>query len=57
MAEVAKVKRYESGMIVDPITLQPDQKISEALEIMRLNLVLSLFTSVEAARKAFKGAA
>src|ERR1700758_22531 len=34
-AEVDKVKRSESGMIVDPITMSPDQKISEALELMR----------------------
>ena len=33
--EVDKVKRSESGMIVDPITMRPDQKISEALEVMR----------------------
>ncbi len=33
--EVDKVKRSESGMIVDPITMSPDQKISEALELMR----------------------
>ncbi len=32
--EVEKVKKYESGMIVDPITVSPDQKISEAQEIM-----------------------
>jgi len=32
--EVDKVKRSESGMIVDPITLSPDQTIAEALEIM-----------------------
>jgi len=34
-AEVDKVKKSESGMIVDPITMDPDQKIYEALEIMR----------------------
>jgi IMP dehydrogenase len=34
-SEVDKVKRSESGMIVDPITMSPDQKISEALELMR----------------------
>ena len=34
-AEVDKVKKSESGMIVDPITMDPDQKIFEALEIMR----------------------
>jgi len=34
-AEVDKVKRSESGMIVDPITLPPDRPIAEALEVMR----------------------
>jgi IMP dehydrogenase len=33
-AEVEKVKKFESGMITDPITVAPDQKISEAQEIM-----------------------
>ena len=32
--EVDKVKKSESGMIVDPITMQPDQKIGEALKLM-----------------------
>jgi IMP dehydrogenase len=32
--EVDKVKRSESGMIVDPVTIGPRQKIDEALEIM-----------------------
>ncbi len=32
--EVDKVKRSESGMIVDPVTCRPTQKISEALEVM-----------------------
>ncbi len=32
--EVDKVKRSEAGMIVDPITMRPEQKISEALELM-----------------------
>src|SRR5499425_46151 len=34
-AEVEKVKKFESGMISDPITVAPDQKISDALDIMR----------------------
>ncbi len=34
VAEVDKVKKSESGMIVDPITLQPNEKISKALSIM-----------------------
>ncbi len=33
--EVDKVKRSESGMIFQPITLTADQKISEALELMQ----------------------
>ncbi|HVS61936.1 MAG TPA: IMP dehydrogenase [Thermoanaerobaculia bacterium] len=32
--EVDKVKRSEAGMIVDPITMRPDQRIREALELM-----------------------
>ncbi len=34
-AEVDKVKRSESGMIVDPITLPPERNIGEALEVMK----------------------
>ncbi|MGE3191413.1 MAG: IMP dehydrogenase, partial [Vicinamibacterales bacterium] len=34
-SEVDRVKRSESGMIVNPITLSPDRAISEALELMR----------------------
>ncbi|MCK4373367.1 MAG: IMP dehydrogenase, partial [candidate division Zixibacteria bacterium] len=33
--EVDKVKKSESGMIVDPITLPPDKTIGDALEVMR----------------------
>jgi IMP dehydrogenase len=33
--EVDKVKRSESGMIVDPVTMSPEAKVSEALEVMR----------------------
>ncbi len=33
-AEVARVKRSEWGMIVDPITMEPEQRIHEALEVM-----------------------
>jgi len=34
-SEVDKVKRSESGMIVDPITLPPDRPIGEALSVMK----------------------
>jgi len=33
--EVDKVKRSESGMIVDPVTMGPDARVSDALEVMR----------------------
>jgi IMP dehydrogenase len=32
--EVEKVKKFESGMIFEPITITPDQKIADAQEIM-----------------------
>ena len=33
--QVEKVKKYESGMIMEPITLEPHKRVSEALELMR----------------------
>ena len=33
-AEVAKVKKHESGVIIDPITIAPDTTIAQAREIM-----------------------
>lgn len=33
--EVDRVKRSESGMIVDPVTIHPNQPISDALELMK----------------------
>jgi IMP dehydrogenase len=33
--EIDKVKRSESGMIVDPVTIGPTQLISDALDVMR----------------------
>jgi IMP dehydrogenase len=33
--EVDRVKRSESGMIVDPVTIEPERRISEALEMMK----------------------
>jgi IMP dehydrogenase len=33
--EVDRVKRSESGMIVDPITIDPEQKIADALDVMK----------------------
>ncbi len=33
--EVDKVKKSESGMIIDPITISPDARISDALDLMK----------------------
>ena len=33
--EVRKVKRFESGMIVDPITVTPDATLADALALMK----------------------
>ena len=33
--EVEKVKKYESGMIIDPFTVTPDQKISDLFDLMK----------------------
>ena len=34
VAEVDKVKRSESGMIVDPVTVHPEQSVRQALDVM-----------------------
>lgn len=38
-SQVRKVKRSESGLIVDPITLHPDATIGEALQLMKENKI------------------
>ncbi|MCK5416250.1 IMP dehydrogenase, partial [Candidatus Parcubacteria bacterium] len=35
VSEVDKVKKSESGMIIDPITVHPDQYVHEALKLMK----------------------
>jgi IMP dehydrogenase len=38
-AAVRQVKRFESGMVVNPITMTPDQTLAEALELMKSNRI------------------
>jgi IMP dehydrogenase len=38
-AAVRLVKRFESGMVVNPITMRPDQTLAEALELMKTNRI------------------
>ena len=38
-AAVRAVKRFESGMVVNPITVTPDQTLAEALELMTTNRI------------------
>ena len=40
--EVDKVKRHESGMVVEPITLRPQDKIAKALEVMKEHRISGL---------------
>ncbi len=37
--EVRKVKKFESGMVVNPLTIRPDATLSEALELMTENKI------------------
>ncbi|WP_462137264.1 IMP dehydrogenase [Candidatus Mycalebacterium sp.] len=41
-AEVEKVKKYESGMIVSPLTVRPSHTAKEALDIMTSNSITGL---------------
>jgi IMP dehydrogenase len=50
--EVDRVKRSESGMIVNPVTLSPTHRIYEALELMRKYRISGVPITRTAARKA-----
>lgn len=45
--EVDKVKKSESGMIIDPITVSPDAPISEAMELMERYKISGVPVTVE----------
>jgi IMP dehydrogenase len=46
-AEVEMVKKYESGMISDPVTVSPEQRIGDALAIMQRHHISGLPVVVE----------
>jgi len=41
-AEVLKVKRYESGVLSDPITIPPDMRVREVIELTRQHRISGL---------------
>lgn len=45
--EVEKVKKYESGMITEPITLGPDESVETALQLMRKYSISGVPITVE----------
>ena len=47
VAEVKKVKKFESGMILDPITLSPDALVSEAMELMEKQFISGVPITVD----------
>src|ERR671921_218704 len=53
-SEVDRVKRSESGMIVDPITLSPNHKIHEALELMKKYRISGVLITEKDIQKAVK---
>ena len=36
-AEIAKVKKFEAGMVVNPLTITPEQTLGDALDMMRIH--------------------
>jgi IMP dehydrogenase len=38
-SEVQKVKKFEAGMVVNPVTIKPDQTLGEAFKLMKKNKI------------------
>lgn len=38
-AQVKRVKKFESGMVVDPLTINPEASLKDALDLMKLNRI------------------
>lgn len=45
--EVRRVKRFESGMVVNPMTVRPNATLSEALDLMRRHHISSVPVTLE----------
>ena len=37
--EIARVKKYESGMVVNPLTITPERTLGDALELMKTHQI------------------
>lgn len=44
-SEVRKVKKYESRMVIDPVTVRPDQTLAEAVDSMRQHDISGLLVT------------
>jgi len=49
-AEVRRVKKYESGMVVDPVTISPDARLEEALALMEHHNISGIPVVAESGR-------
>lgn len=49
-AEVSKVKRYEAGVVKDPVTIRPDMTVSDVLQLIRQHKFSGLPVVDEAGR-------
>ena len=50
--EVARVKRYESGVVMAPVTIRPEASLAEALELMRRHGISGLPVTAEGGTRA-----
>jgi len=50
VAEVEKVKKHESGMIINPMTVHPSQRVQEALDVMLKHNITGLPVTEEDGR-------
>lgn len=49
--EIQKVKKFESGMVVNPVTIHPDATLSEALQLMRSNSISGIPVTEKESKK------